>query len=56
MASPNRGDNVPTRHIIPPNKTPSARNGLHLVEFWAKEAPWKPPNIIGSCYWLASEA
>lgn len=51
MASPNnRGDNVPTRHFIPPSKTCSDRNGLYLVESLAKGAPWKPLNIACYCH------
>lgn len=42
----NRRDNAPTRHFMPPSKTPSAGNGLQLVESLSKEAKWKPLNII----------
>jgi len=32
----------------------AVRNGSHLVESLAKEAPWKPPNSSGCCqgYWF----
>lgn len=38
----NKEDNVPTRHLMPPCKTFSAKNGLHLVELLAKGPHEKP--------------
>lgn len=43
----NREDDAPTRHIIPPNKSSSDRNGLYLVESLAKGVPWNSPYIAG---------
>lgn len=31
-SSYNRGNNLPTRFLMPPNKTYNARNRLHLIE------------------------
>lgn len=32
----NAGDNASIRHIMPPSKSPSAKNELHLAELLAK--------------------
>lgn len=38
MKSPNsRGDNVPTRHFVPPSKPSSAGIGYILLKHWPKE-------------------
>lgn len=45
MESPNNRDHsAPTRHFMPPNKTSSDRNGLHLFELKAEGIP-KIPQI-----------
>lgn len=50
MESPdNRRDNAPSRHFMPPSQTPSARNGLQLVEWLSKGALRKQPHITGYC-------
>lgn len=40
----NRGDSVPTRHLLLPNKIFTVKDGLHLSELLVNGAVWKPPN------------
>lgn len=42
----NGGINDPTRHLMLPNKTSSALNGLHLVELLAKGGPIKYDRLL----------
>lgn len=45
MESPHNGaDSALARYLMPLSKTFSTRNGLQLVDFLAKEAPWKTPS------------
>ena len=39
-----------------PSQTPSARNGLHLIESLTKQVPWESPNEADCCQgnWLLS--
>lgn len=53
----NGEDNVPTRNHMLSSKTPSVRNGLHLVESLVKGHPQTPAiNNIGywQCHWSPS--
>lgn len=45
-SSTNRGDKVPPRHLLLPNKTCRAWNELHLMKFLVKGVPIKPPNNL----------
>jgi hypothetical protein len=43
MVSPNnREDNASSKHPMPPSKTSTGRNELHLTESLAKGASWDP--------------
>lgn len=49
----NRGDRVPTRHLLSPNKDFSAEDGLYLNKFLAKGVTMGTPKLPGYCksYW-----
>lgn len=36
-------ENAPNRHTLPPSKTSSMRDKLHLVEFVGQSDPIEPP-------------
>lgn len=48
MKLPNNGeDGAPVGHLPSPHKASSARNGLHINELLAKEAPLEPLHNLG---------
>lgn len=51
MQSPNnKGDRVPTGHLLLQNEAPNTRNGLYLIEVKkVKKVPQEYPNNTGYC-------
>ena len=41
METPNRRGKAPIRHLLPPNETFSAGDGLYLIAMLAKGNTWK---------------
>lgn len=45
----NRGDKVPTGHLLSSKEASTTRVGLRLIELFARGVPWESVNNPGCC-------